>query len=366
MLTIPSCAATNSYINQKHTMTMIKSALSFAATTIALSTATTAASAPSIIACNPTTSQLCADVGSRTCYNYTLTSTYECTTCLNGFIEYEGECYSIAELQNAQFFNILSKMIELYKPEYADPTISTEERAYRLGNVSSIISYWNSLVPPMEFTLLLNQESVLTLEERRMRLGINTAITFDLENQVAVGRGSMERFIVEGVNDVDDVEVAADGVDGVVSSSSTNPSSRRLAAAAATTTNNQLKKKKTKKKQAHRRMQDTPPAIDWHASGFTTIVKNQGYCGCCWAVSTAAAIESALMITNETNKFDAMTSNSLSFQQMISCDESNLGCDGGNIVSVSLASCDFLRMCLCCVHDYLLHASLTQILCCLS
>lgn len=50
-------------------------------------------------------------------------------------------------------------------------------------------------------------------------------------------------------------------------------------------------------------------------------------------VSTAAAVESALMITNQTNKFDAQTSNSLSFQQMISCDKENLACNGGNIVS---------------------------------
>jgi hypothetical protein len=50
-------------------------------------------------------------------------------------------------------------------------------------------------------------------------------------------------------------------------------------------------------------------------------------------VSTAAAVESALMITNQTNKVDAQTTNNLSFQQMISCDEENLACNGGNIVS---------------------------------
>jgi hypothetical protein len=332
------------YTKQKSHSTMtMKSSLLFAA-------AAALANAQSIIECNPSTSQLCANDFNRTCYNYTLTSTHDCTTCLNGFIEYDDECYSIVDLQNGQFFNIVSKMIEMYTPEYADTTISTEERAYRLLNVSSIISYWESLVPTVEFSLKLNSESVLTLEERVKRLGVNNAITFDLDNQVDdVGRGGiMERFIVEGVNDeLDDV-----AADGAVDSSATNPSSRRLAGAAATNTkNNQFKTK-----QAHRRMQDTPPAIDWHSSGYTTTVKNQGYCGCCWAVSTTAAIESALMITNKMNKFDAMTSNSLSFQQMISCDESNLGCDGGNIVSVS---CFNVIAYLFCVHD-LLRASLTQ------
>lgn len=57
----------------------------------------------------------------------------------------------------------------------------------------------------------------------------------------------------------------------------------------------------------------------------------KGLCGCCWAVSTAAAIESALLITNQTTLTDT-DADSVSFQQMISCDERNLGCDGGNIL----------------------------------
>jgi len=56
-------------------------------------------------------------------------------------------------------------------------------------------------------------------------------------------------------------------------------------------------------------------------------------------VSTAAAVESALMITNQTNKVDAQTTNNLSFQQMISCDKENLACNGGNIVSSILMIC---------------------------
>ena len=46
-----------------------------------------------------------------------------------------------------------------------------------------------------------------------------------------------------------------------------------------------------------------------------------------WAVSTVAAIEAAAFITNGTE-----FSQSLSFQQLISCDEEDSGCNGGNIV----------------------------------
>lgn len=304
-----------------------------------------------IIACNPTTTLLCATSLNRTCYNYTLptttsyNNTHTCSTCLNGYIEYDFSCYSIDDLQdNAQYFTSVSKMIEVLTPEYADPTISTEERAYRLGNVSKVISYWESRVPPTQFNLRLNDESTLTLEERKMRLGVNNAIRFDLNEQVDLGRGKLEQFIVKGVNDDDDDDetIIDDGETELVEGGevvATNPSRRLLLTA--TTTNT----KKKKKKQYHRRLEDTPSAIDWHAAGYTTIVKNQGYCGCCWAVSTAAAVESALMITNKTNKFDAMTSNSLSFQQMVSCDEQNLACNGGNIVSAVSIACVSLLLC---------------------
>ena len=237
-------------------------------------------------------------------------------------------------------------MIEVFTPEYADKSITTEERANRLVDVSKVISYWESRMPPVQFNLKLNEESTLTMEERLMRLGVTSTIGFDLDGVENNGgrRGKLERFIVEGINDDDDdveEEVGGDdGSDGVNDADSdgtveevvaaTDDPSRRLAA-----TNNVPKKNK---KQGHRRMQDNPPAVYWHASGYTTIVKNQGYCGCCWAVSTTAAIESALMITNKTNRVDAMTKNSLSFQQMISCDDKNLACDGGNIVSLLLCA----------------------------
>mmetsp|Transcript_15470 Transcript_15470/g.21977 ORF Transcript_15470/g.21977 Transcript_15470/m.21977 type:complete len:546 (-) Transcript_15470:1510-3147(-) len=304
-----------------------------------LSVVATPSSSTIIENCNPTTSELCATTSNRTCYNYTSTSTHECSTCLNGFIEYDDNCYSIAELRDAHLFTILSELIERFTPEYADLNVSTEERAERLVEVAKVISYWDSFVPPVLFQLRLNEESTLTMDERKMRLGVNSAIRFDLEGVDGEGRrGRLERFIVEGINDDNDELIGTaldeEDTDNIMAAaqeggseevdSTNNPTFRRLAAAASSNNNN--------KKQAHRRMQDNPPAIDWHKSGYTTKVKNQGYCGCCYAVSVTAAIESALMITNKTSRVDALTTNSLSFQQMISCDEKNLACDGGNIL----------------------------------
>ena len=56
------------------------------------------------------------------------------------------------------------------------------------------------------------------------------------------------------------------------------------------------------------------PTIDWATGEYVTKVKNQGMCGCCWAVSTTVSIESALMITNRTSRYDEADVNSLSFQ----------------------------------------------------
>lgn len=42
-------------------------------------------------------------------------------------------------------------------------------------------------------------------------------------------------------------------------------------------------------------VQPGPSSIDWRSFGKVTPVKDQGYtCGCCWAFSSVAAMESAL------------------------------------------------------------------------
>ena len=177
-------------------------------------------------------------------------------------------------------------MIEMYKPDYANPNVTTTERAATLANTARVVSLWGSIVPPVEFTLELNLESTLTDEERVMRLGVNSDLTFDPDNQVNVGRGVMEQFIVEGLNDVVEVDVLdieEEAVDGGVVDNVNNPPSRRLSATALNNDNNKKKRKKKRVLTPHRRMKETPPAIDWHMLGYTTVVKNQGYCGCCWA-----------------------------------------------------------------------------------
>lgn len=64
--------------------------------------------------------------------------------------------------------------------------------------------------------------------------------------------------------------------------------------------------------------------INW-ANIYTTSVKDQGYCGSCWAFSATEQIESdairlGLLTTSET----------LSPEQIVQCDTMDDGCDGGN------------------------------------
>lgn len=70
-----------------------------------------------------------------------------------------------------------------------------------------------------------------------------------------------------------------------------------------------------------------PSKRDWVAEGAVTSVKDQGRCGCCWGISVAGAIEGAAAINSDFTYLQ-----SVSFQQFISCDDQNYGCNGGNIV----------------------------------
>lgn len=80
----------------------------------------------------------------------------------------------------------------------------------------------------------------------------------------------------------------------------------------------------------NRKLQTPPSSVNWVTRGAVTPVKNQGQCGCCWTISTVGAIEGIAAIQSNYTFLE-----SLSFQQLISCDTANnqQGCNGGNVIN---------------------------------
>lgn len=63
-------------------------------------------------------------------------------------------------------------------------------------------------------------------------------------------------------------------------------------------------------------------SFDWRSKNVVTDVKNQGYCGSCWAHSAVETVESAWAIAGN-------TLTEFSVQQVTSCDTKDYGCRGG-------------------------------------
>jgi C1A family cysteine protease len=65
-----------------------------------------------------------------------------------------------------------------------------------------------------------------------------------------------------------------------------------------------------------------PASVDWRTKGVVTPVKNQEQCGSCWAFSTTGVLEGFHAINTGTLL-------SFSEQQIVDCDTTCYGCDGG-------------------------------------
>jgi len=65
-----------------------------------------------------------------------------------------------------------------------------------------------------------------------------------------------------------------------------------------------------------------PDDFDWRELGAVTDVKNQKYCGSCWTFSTAGDVEGTHYLSTGVLK-------SFSEQQLVACDTTMYGCEGG-------------------------------------
>jgi len=67
-----------------------------------------------------------------------------------------------------------------------------------------------------------------------------------------------------------------------------------------------------------------PTAMDWREKGAVTPIKDQQQCGSCWAFSATEGVESAWFLSKGTLPV-------LSPQQIVSCDDQDDGCNGGDL-----------------------------------
>ena len=91
--------------------------------------------------------------------------------------------------------------------------------------------------------------------------------------------------------------------------------------------NGYIRKNRTKPVETLFKRQIIPSSIDWRNKGIVSPIKNQGYCGSCWAFSTIASLEGQFA-----KKIGKLTQ--LSEQNLIDCSTTrygSFGCNGGVI-----------------------------------
>ena len=71
-----------------------------------------------------------------------------------------------------------------------------------------------------------------------------------------------------------------------------------------------------------------PNEMDWREHGAVGPVRDQGYCGSCWAFSAVGAIEGAEYVTNG-KRMGLKSPVGLSVEQMVECQETAHACYGG-------------------------------------
>merc|ERR1712241_1411765 len=85
------------------------------------------------------------------------------------------------------------------------------------------------------------------------------------------------------------------------------------------------------------KVEDLPASVDWRDKGAISDVKDQGYCGSCWAFATAETIESYLQIESGNSVVEE-----LSAQHITSCTPNELSCGGSGGCQGSIPQLGFV------------------------